>query len=825
MKISLRKSILTLFGFGLIWLATLGIAQKVVAQEKSETKFTISNPAISQQFETEIAFTDFAFKFKTTLADVTFEYATSADGKTWSTFNQIYIAPEGTTSPKKDIQTGGGIDTELTSALQHVEPAAKFIELKLNSASKVNAVEVFLFRDTKGKDFQSSDAPGNFINIEDLQIVSRQGWGCQLDADGANPDSPYYCDGPFWQARYAPTTHLVVHHTDSSNDATDWASQVRAIWRYHAKVRDADPNDGVQGWTDIGYNYLIDPLGTIYEGRYGGEGVTAGHAVGYNTGTVGIAILGNYTDRPITEATRNSLKKLLNVLVTRYRFDPQGWGVGAAGISKPRITGHRDWTPTACPGNSFYNTLAQIRAELVYSSKTRHVMIAKGDQCPGGYSRDTGECKADLVEPNFASSAGAGYNDIAIRADGDLVAVNTAADTVQKITPTGTITTLGNTGDGPIRIITDGNNTYTLNAHDRNVTRLTAGGSATHLGNTGNDPTDLVVSSNGTIYVTNSSNNNIIRIAADGSSSSVYANVGRNPRSLVIANNHIYTANYADNSVSKVSLSDATVTKIKLNAEAPFAIAADSSGNVYTINRGTHDISKITPSNTVSRYALVHLDPFALTIRNDGLIFTAHTDGYVTKVQTDGAVSILPGFSVELRTVVTSSNRLYAASIDGIVNRYSSTTPTMPQTTTLYRFWNPGVGSHFYTASTVERDGLIQNSPFWFYEANAYHIYNNPVTNTLPVYRFWSDKNQVHFYTISEAEKNHLVANADPNVWRYEGIAFYSFKNNQAGLVPVYRFWHKQRQRHFYTISELEKSNLQNDSNWNFEGIAYYAYK
>ena len=108
-----------------------------------------------------------------------------------------------------------------------------------------------------------------------------------------------------WAPRFYPPTKVIVHHT-SDNIALDqtqeyYAKLVRAIYYYHAVTQD---------WDDIAYNFLIDPLGNIYEGRYSdddpattpgedifGNGVVGGHCANYNTGTVGIAVLGTYISR------------------------------------------------------------------------------------------------------------------------------------------------------------------------------------------------------------------------------------------------------------------------------------------------------------------------------------------------------------------------------------------------------------------------------------------------------------------------------------------------------------------------------------------------
>ncbi|MFA6550267.1 MAG: N-acetylmuramoyl-L-alanine amidase [Candidatus Gracilibacteria bacterium] len=89
-----------------------------------------------------------------------------------------------------------------------------------------------------------------------------------------------------WPLEYAKKiTKFVIHHTDSKANLDNPKQKIREIYSYHALTR---------GWGDIGYNYIIDREGNIYEGRAGGEGVIGAHAGTANTGSIGIAILGSY---------------------------------------------------------------------------------------------------------------------------------------------------------------------------------------------------------------------------------------------------------------------------------------------------------------------------------------------------------------------------------------------------------------------------------------------------------------------------------------------------------------------------------------------------
>jgi hypothetical protein len=164
-----------------------------------------------------------------------------------------------------------------------------------------------------------------------------------------------------WPLAYARSIRkFVIHHTDSEirdingdnrTDSRDYKAIVRAIYYYHTITR---------GWGDIGYNYIIDPLGNIYEGRYGGDKVIGAHALCYNNGSMGIAIIGNYMDDDVPEPALQSLITLLAVKAKANGIDPDGSSV-FFGMKLPNILGHRDIRATSCPGDKLYNLLPKIR--------------------------------------------------------------------------------------------------------------------------------------------------------------------------------------------------------------------------------------------------------------------------------------------------------------------------------------------------------------------------------------------------------------------------------------------------------------------------------
>lgn len=180
-----------------------------------------------------------------------------------------------------------------------------------------------------------------------VRIISRQEWGC--------PDGQR---SPLWTPQYSRPAHLVIHHTALDHNSSDWRQEIKLIWELHAETR---------GWGDIGYRYLIDSEGNIYEGRAGGDNVIGGHLRGANSGTLGIALLGNFMLDPISQATVESLTSLLVLKCCEIGIDALGQSLHKAkNLVLPNVCGHRDGAKTECPGDRLYNLLPRLRAETAW---------------------------------------------------------------------------------------------------------------------------------------------------------------------------------------------------------------------------------------------------------------------------------------------------------------------------------------------------------------------------------------------------------------------------------------------------------------------------
>lgn len=148
----------------------------------------------------------------------------------------------------------------------------------------------------------------------------------------------------------------MVHHTAISVPAFASSDAICEIWKLHALER---------GWGDIGYHFLIDSGGRIYEGRAGGITAVGGHFKGGNQGTLAIALLGNFMADVVAEASLEALVELLRALCKLLSIDPLEHRNFATALKLPTICGHRDGNhSTECPGEALYRRLPEIRSRV-----------------------------------------------------------------------------------------------------------------------------------------------------------------------------------------------------------------------------------------------------------------------------------------------------------------------------------------------------------------------------------------------------------------------------------------------------------------------------
>ncbi|MFJ9827310.1 N-acetylmuramoyl-L-alanine amidase [Streptomyces sp. NPDC101160] len=195
------------------------------------------------------------------------------------------------------------------------------------------------------------------------QIVTRAEWGGE-EIEEKTPEPAQYLPGGRIKAAF-------VHHTTSAEyDCAESASVVRSILDYHVDV---------EKWRDIGYNFLVDKCGTIFEGRKGGidQPVLGAHTYGWNTESTSVAFIGDFTARTAPDAALAAAARVVAYKLGQYGVDPRGRVRLTAGATQKNyfgeafelgqvyefnaVSGHRDGFATECPGNSLYPQLPGIR--------------------------------------------------------------------------------------------------------------------------------------------------------------------------------------------------------------------------------------------------------------------------------------------------------------------------------------------------------------------------------------------------------------------------------------------------------------------------------
>ncbi len=175
------------------------------------------------------------------------------------------------------------------------------------------------------------------------KIYTREQWGADESLRDGRPS-------------YGSISAGFVHHTVNANDyhRDDVAGIIRSIYAYHTQSR---------GWSDIGYNFVVDKFGRIWEGRYGGVArpVVGAHTLGYNDDSFAMSAIGNYETAHPSDAMLRAYGALFAWKLGLAGIDPTDMSQNVAGDTFAAINGHRDAGQTACPGRYLYAQIPTIR--------------------------------------------------------------------------------------------------------------------------------------------------------------------------------------------------------------------------------------------------------------------------------------------------------------------------------------------------------------------------------------------------------------------------------------------------------------------------------
>jgi hypothetical protein len=315
------------------------------------------------------------------------ELRASSDGNDWSEWREVLENP--------DLwQPDDGYDTHWSQTI-YTGDNQRFWQVRATTAPGPDGV-VPTLGPLHGSTVDPNALPAPVASADEVTtqnapgkpaVISRTSWGCP-DGQGSRVAPAYY-----------RVKHMVVHHTADQNalrpGESNWAARVRATWSFHTHTR---------GWGDVGYNFLIDPNGVIYEGRAGGDDAVGFHDTG-NYGSMGVVLIGTYSTVTPPAAAQDALVNVLAWKAAHRNIDPLGrsyyYGCDissyctAPGAVLENISPHRHVNPqTTCPGDAAVRMLPSIR------NRVRDRM--SGGVAPGP---DNGDLEVDELEDGgFARS-------------------------------------------------------------------------------------------------------------------------------------------------------------------------------------------------------------------------------------------------------------------------------------------------------------------------------------------------------------------------------------------------------------------------------------
>ncbi|MGD1894309.1 MAG: N-acetylmuramoyl-L-alanine amidase [Cyclobacteriaceae bacterium] len=163
---------------------------------------------------------------------------------------------------------------------------------------------------------------------------------------------------PTYQRASTQVAHVIIHHSATSNSLADYKNVVRNIYLFHTQDR---------GWSDIGYNFLVAPDGTLFEGRSSGrqsvesDNIRGAHFCSRNSGTMGVCLLGNYNSAIPTDTALATIMRVTSWKLEKEGLDPFASSAHSTNSNLGVIAGHRNGCATECPGENLYARLEDIR--------------------------------------------------------------------------------------------------------------------------------------------------------------------------------------------------------------------------------------------------------------------------------------------------------------------------------------------------------------------------------------------------------------------------------------------------------------------------------
>jgi hypothetical protein len=295
------------------------------------------------------------------LSDVVIRYRVRESG-TWTRWSGVSASDAAPDPGTPDAKAGSRAGTDPIVALG-ADGLQIWAEASKGTLSGIKAVLIDPGADTTDINAANASFQATATTPSQPPIISRAGWGANESLRTCSPD---YSNS---------VVSAAVHHTASTNTyaAGDVSGIIRGIYSYHTRAASA----GGRGWCDIGYNFLVDRFGRVFEGRAGGvtSTVVGAHTGGFNSGTIGVSAIGDYAAAAAPPALVESISQLIawKFSVHHILAGTSVRMVSGGGESKfpagtvvtfPTIYGHRDAGLTTCPGQHLYDMLPAIRSRV-----------------------------------------------------------------------------------------------------------------------------------------------------------------------------------------------------------------------------------------------------------------------------------------------------------------------------------------------------------------------------------------------------------------------------------------------------------------------------
>ncbi len=287
--------------------------------------------------------------------DLSFQVRTRTDG-TWSDWADLEYHDEHAADPEEGGRTRPGTDVLFVGHVDDVQVRADARGILPPAGMRLAVIEPGRATETEREaPAIDTEVLPSARSVEDQSprlaavtpkptIYSRSQWGANENLRDKG------------SLRYYEVHAGFVHHTVNANDYTraEVPGLLRSIYAYHTQSR---------GWSDVGYNYLVDRFGRIWEGRYGGvdRAVVGAHTLGYNEYSFAMSAIGNYDVKKPTSAMVQAYGALFAWKLSLHGIDASSPRQTVGPDNFPAVNGHRDAGSTACPGRYLYAKLGKIR--------------------------------------------------------------------------------------------------------------------------------------------------------------------------------------------------------------------------------------------------------------------------------------------------------------------------------------------------------------------------------------------------------------------------------------------------------------------------------